>query len=88
MDDLVDEIWDALRAQCCATRPHTDAKAVILVRRPDIVAVVKVLEAKLQAEHDEMLAFIEAMERQPPAPALVDLMKKRALWETANGQPD
>lgn len=35
---LVDRVWDALRERCCATKPHTDAKRVVMVSREDLEA--------------------------------------------------
>lgn len=36
----VDQLWDALRQECCATKPHTDAKAIVLLRRDDLVRAI------------------------------------------------
>lgn len=35
----VDGLWDALRKQCCSSKPYTDAKAIVMVRRADIDAL-------------------------------------------------
>lgn len=40
----VDQLWDALRKQCCSTKPFTDAKSIVSVKRDDIVAVIKSLK--------------------------------------------
>lgn len=41
MTFTVDELWDALRKQCCSTTPHTKAKAIIMLRRQDIAMLFK-----------------------------------------------
>jgi hypothetical protein len=37
----VDQLWNALRAFACSTHPWTDAKAVMMLRRQDVVEVIK-----------------------------------------------
>lgn len=44
-----EDIWDALRERCCATRPYTDAKAVVMMRFADLVAAVEAANKKLNA---------------------------------------
>ena len=39
-------LWNALREQCCATKPYTDAKAIIMVREADVVAAVEKLNSQ------------------------------------------
>ena len=38
--DFVDQLWDALRHVCCASKPATDAKTIVMVRRTDIAAAI------------------------------------------------
>ena len=35
-DITTDELWDELRLRCCATKPHTDAKTIVMLRRDDL----------------------------------------------------
>lgn len=37
----VDALWDALRKRCCATKPWTDAKCIVQLRRDDLAAAFK-----------------------------------------------
>lgn len=42
----VDELWDALREIACATKPFTDAKTIVMLRRHHIVETAKKLQVK------------------------------------------
>jgi|JI10StandDraft_1071094.scaffolds.fasta_scaffold1488305_3 hypothetical protein len=35
-----DELWDALRARCCATNPWSDAKVIVQLRRDDVATAL------------------------------------------------
>lgn len=39
----VDQLWDALRRGCCATKPHTDAKVIVMMRRDDLERALETL---------------------------------------------
>ena len=39
-----DELWDALRKQCCAS--GLDAKTIVQVRKPDVAAALKSLQTE------------------------------------------
>lgn len=40
----VDELWDALRQECCSIKPYTDAKAIVMLRKEDIRKALKRLK--------------------------------------------
>lgn len=40
IDDDVEAVWTYLRERCCATKPPTDAKRVVMVGRDDIAAAL------------------------------------------------
>lgn len=42
----VDALWDALRKRCCATKPWSDAKAIVQLRREDLAAAFKDLHSE------------------------------------------
>jgi hypothetical protein len=37
----VDRLWDALRKRCCASKPYTKAKTIVMLRKADLAAVLK-----------------------------------------------
>lgn len=39
----VDDLWDALRRVACATRPHTDATCIVLLRRDDVAKALQMI---------------------------------------------
>lgn len=41
----VDQMWDSLRAVACITKPHTDAKTIVQLRREDVAAALARLQA-------------------------------------------
>lgn len=48
-----DALWDALREQCCATKPPTDAKTVVMLRRGDLDAALSALEKGAAMEEQD-----------------------------------
>lgn len=43
-DVTVDRLWDALRKVACVTKPYTDAKVIVQLRRDDVAAALKSLD--------------------------------------------
>jgi hypothetical protein len=46
-----DDLWDCLREVCCVTKPHTDAKRIVMLSRADLVKALILLERKQR--HDQ-----------------------------------
>lgn len=44
------QLWDALRQQCCASKPFTDAKTIVMVREDDIKKVVAKLRKQTNGD--------------------------------------
>jgi hypothetical protein len=51
VDVSVDDLWDALREHCCATKPFTDAKVIVQLRRDDLAAAMGAIAEKALPEH-------------------------------------
>jgi len=49
MNITAKQLWDALRQQCCASKPFTDAKTIVMVRENDIKQVI----AKLGKQNND-----------------------------------
>ena len=41
-----DELWDALREVACSTKPPTDAKTIVQLKREHIAEALKLLKAR------------------------------------------
>jgi hypothetical protein len=82
VDVSVDELWDALREHCCSTKPCTDAKAIVMLRRDDVMAALAAVAAKHRREAEAFIAQLEEAGRQSPPQVLVDLVRKAPPWVT------
>lgn len=48
----VDVLWDALREQCCVTRPFEKASRIVMVSQDDIAKALKIIEEKCENIND------------------------------------
>lgn len=78
---LKDEVWNALREQCCATKPWQDAKAIVMVRECDVAAAVAALERKWKLEHWKFQLRLARMRRNKPTATLRELMRSVSPWD-------
>lgn len=46
LEELADILWDNLRYVACATRPHTDAKTIVQLKREDVIRACRMLETE------------------------------------------
>lgn len=47
LEELADLLWDNLRFVACITRPHTDAKTIVQLKRADVKKACQMLELEL-----------------------------------------
>ena len=80
MGVTADELWDALREQCCATKPSTKATTIVQLRKADVKAALATVAEKHAREHEEFVAWLEEQGRKPASPALKALMRSVPPW--------